>query len=64
MTHATTATDYEVISLDDGSWGVEVSGAGRIPRTETGFDTREEAEAWMYSQLESPPESDELPSHI
>lgn len=56
--------DYEIIALADGTWSVKVIAAGEMPRTVTGFQTREEAEAWMYADSEKPGGNQGLPGHI
>jgi hypothetical protein len=56
--------DYEVVALADGTWGVSVRPAGRLPRMETGFATRAEAETWMLERMEQPNSDEGLPPHI
>jgi alpha-beta hydrolase superfamily lysophospholipase len=56
--------EYEIVALDTRGWGVSVSKAGSIPHIETGFATREEAEAWMYQAIDAPTGDEGLPPHI
>ena len=38
-------TNYELVTLEDGRFGVRVSEANRLPRVIDGFDSEQEAEA-------------------
>jgi hypothetical protein len=57
-------TEFEVISLGDGTFGVVVTQAGELPRTVTGFATQAEAETWTFLQLEKPDGNQGLPKHL
>jgi hypothetical protein len=57
-------SDYEVVELPGGGWGVVIRATGALPRTETGFETRAEAEAWMFQAMERPTGPEGLPSHV
>ncbi|HLY58665.1 MAG TPA: hypothetical protein VKS60_24090 [Stellaceae bacterium] len=63
MSHAE-FLDYEIVALADGTWGVKVSPRGRLPHTETGFATKQEAEAWILAAAERPDGDQGLPSFI
>ena len=56
--------DYEIVTFADGTWGVRVSPRGRLPHTETGFATKQEAEAWLLAAAEHPDGDQGLPSHL
>jgi hypothetical protein len=62
MTAFPAETEYQVIQLPDGSFGVEVSSATKLPRTIDGFATQAEAEAWVFQQVEAPSGDQGLPN--
>jgi hypothetical protein len=57
-------TDYEVVALEDGSFEVRISSVSALPRVVAGFATQEEAEAWVFQQIELPTGNQGLPRHI
>lgn len=56
--------DYELITLEDGSFGVRITEADRLPRVVTGFDSQAEAETWIFRQVEAPSGPEGLPNRI
>jgi len=46
-THPHAEASYRVLSLDDGSFGVEISVPGAYPATVTKFTREADAEAWI-----------------
>lgn len=64
MTAFPAETEYQAIQLPDGTFGVEVSSATALPRTVVGFVTQEEAEAWVFQQVEAPSGDQGLPDLI
>ncbi len=54
-------TDYEVVAVADGTFEVRISAANQLPLTVTGFETQEEAEAWVFQQIELPSGNQGLP---
>jgi len=61
MTAFPAETDYQIIQLPDGTFGVEVSSATKLPQTIDGFATQAEAEAWVFQQVEAPSGNQGLP---
>ena len=55
------ATDYEIVVLTDGSFGVRITEPSGVPRTIGGFATRDEADGWIYEQGEPVPGNEKLP---
>ena len=64
MSHHADFLEYEVVAFADGTWGVKVSPPDELPHTETGFATKQEAEAWILAAAERPEGDQGLPSHI
>ncbi len=66
MTSVVGEVEYEVVSLDDGSFGVTIREGTMIPRTVTGFASQTEAESWVFQELEQTPddEAEGLPRHL
>jgi hypothetical protein len=51
--HPHTEATYNLLTLDDGAFAVEVVIPERKPTKVSGFDTREKAEAWAEAWIET-----------
>ncbi len=62
VTHA--GTEFEVVTLKEGGYAVQVTEPGELPRMITGFHTQQEAETWMFEESERHETEPKLPPYL
>ena len=57
MSHQFSSRSMDVIALQNGHFGVKITTSDALPQIVGGFETREEADAWVLQQGMSEDES-------